>query len=283
MFSDTANQLEFSTGGSSRLTINSSGDVGIGETSIDANLHITGSPVVLKMERAGQRAMRMGTPDNSSLFIFADSDDLKSNQRMVIDNSGNVGINTTSPGALFTIRKDGTQASSVSTTYQMQTISDSNGGIAIQAGDSSIAYLVFGDNGDYDAGRIAYKNASHDLCFYTNNAEEMVLDSDGDLHVDRDVVAFSTTPSDKRLKKNIKDIDYGLDTIMKLNPKQYDWKKDDTHDIGFIAQEVEKVIPEIVKDKKHFDKEIKTLDYEKLTAVLIKAVQELKQEIEDLK
>ena len=70
---------------------------------------------------------------------------------------------------------------------------------------------------------------------------------------------------------------------MKLNPKQYDWKKDDTHDIGFIAQEVEKVIPEIVKDKKHFDKEIKTLDYEKLTAVLIKAVQELKQEIEDLK
>ena len=48
-------------------------------------------------------------------------------------------------------------------------------------------------------------------------------------------------------------------------------------------QEVEKVIPEIVKDKKHFDKEIKTLDYEKLTAVLIKAVQELKQEIEELK
>ena len=275
--------ISFDTGGTEALRINSSQNIGIGETSIDANLHITGSPVVVKLERAGQRAMRFGTPDDSSLFIFADSDDLKSNQRMVIDNSGNVGINTTSPGALFTIRKDGTQASSVSTTYQMQTISDSNGGIAIQAGDSSIAYLVFGDNGDYDAGRIAYKNASHDLCFYTDNTEEMVLDSDGDLHVDRDVVAFSTTPSDKRLKTNIKDINYGLETIMKLNPKQYDWKKDETHDIGFIAQEVEKIIPEIVKDKKHFDKEIKTLDYEKLTAVLIKAVQELKQEIEDLK
>ena len=275
--------ISFDTGGTEALRINSSQNIGIGETSIDANLHITGSPVVVKLERAGQRAMRFGTPDDSSLFIFADSDDLKSSQRMVIDNSGNIGINTTSPGTLFTVYKDGTQASSVSTTYQIQTVSDSNGGIAIQAGDSSIAYLVFGDNGDYDAGRIAYKNASHDLCFYTNNAEEMVLDSDGDLHVDRDVVAFSTTPSDKRLKKNIKDIDYGLDTIMKLNPKQYDWKKDDTHDIGFIAQEVEKVIPEIVKDKKHFDKEIKTLDYEKLTAVLIKAVQELKQEIEDLK
>ena len=275
--------ISFDTGGTEALRINSSQNIGIGETSIDANLHITGSPVVVKLERAGQRAMRFGTPDDSSLFIFADSDDLKSSQRMVIDNSGNIGINTTSPGTLFTVYKDGTQASSVSTTYQIQTVSDSNGGIAIQAGDSSIAYLVFGDNGDYDAGRIAYKNASHDLCFYTDNTEEMVLDSDGDLHVDRDVVAFSTTPSDKRLKTNIKDINYGLETIMKLNPKQYDWKKDETHDIGFIAQEVEKIIPEIVKDKKHFDKEIKTLDYEKLTAVLIKAVQELKQEIEDLK
>ena len=275
--------ISFDTGGTEALRINSSQNIGIGETSIDANLHITGSPVVVKLERAGQRAMRFGTPDDSSLFIFADSDDLKSSQRMVIDNSGNIGINTTSPGTLFTVYKDGTQASSVSTTYQIQTVSDSNGGIAIQAGDSSIAYLVFGDNGDYDAGRIAYKNASHDLCFYTDNTEEMVLDSDGDLHVDRDVVAFSTTPSDKRLKTNIKDINYGLETIMKLNPKQYDWKKDETHDIGFIAQEVEKIIPEIVKDKKHFDKEIKTLDYEKLTAVLIKAVQELKQEIEELK
>ena len=203
-------------------------------------------------------------------------------EAMRIDDGGNVGIGTTSPGAKFTVLKDGTQAASVSTTYQIQTVSNSNGGIAIQAGDSSIAYLVFGDNGDYDAGRIGYKNASHDLCFFTNNEEEMVLDSDGDLHVDRDVVAFSTTPSDKRLKKNIKDIDYGLDTIMKLSPKEYDWKKDDTHDIGFIAQEVEEIIPEIVKDKKHFDKDIKTLDYEKLTAVLIKAVQEQQQQINKL-
>ncbi len=69
---------------------------------------------------------------------------------------------------------------------------------------------------------------------------------------------------------------------MKLNPKEYDWKKDNRHDIGFIAQEVEEVIPEIVKDKKHFDKEIKTLDYEKLTAVLIKAVQEQQEQINKL-
>jgi len=196
--------------------------------------------------------------------------------------TNNLGIGITTPGAKLTVYKDGTQASSVSTTYQIQTVSNSNGGIAIQAGDSSKAIIAFGDNGDYDAGKIEYKNASHDMCFTTNGAEEMVLDTDGDLHVDRDVVAFSTTPSDKRLKTNIEDINYGLETIMKLSPKQYDWKKDDTHDIGFIAQEVEEVIPEIVKDKKHFDKQIKTLDYEKLTAVLIKAVQEQQQQINKL-
>ena len=72
-------------------------NLGVGETSIDANVHITGSPVVIKMERAGQRAMRFGVPDNSTLFIFAASDDLKSNQRMVIDSSGNVGLGNTNP------------------------------------------------------------------------------------------------------------------------------------------------------------------------------------------
>ena len=398
IFHPAANTIGFSVGNNEMGRFTTDG-LGIGEDDIDANLHVTGSPVVFKLERAGHRAVRMGVPDNTSNFVVADSDDLKSNRHIDMDSSGNIGIGTTTtthkfhidsnsntnsvlridaddarganryaldvqdddgnrrgtarfrhttgsgnppiiisegydhayifqskntsasdaeqfriehydgnvrinslrgtlalqntgggnigvgttvPGALFTVKKDGTQASSVSTTYQIQTVSDSNGGIAIQAGSSSTAYLVFGDNGDYDAGRIGYKNASHDLCFFTNNAEEMVLDSDGDLHVDRDVVAFSTTPSDKKLKTNIQDINYGLETIMKLSPKQYDWKKDDTHDIGFIAQEVEEVIPEIVKDKKHFDKEIKTLDYEKLTAVLIKAVQEQQERINKL-
>ena len=52
-----------------RMTIDSSGNVGIGEDSIDANLHITGSPVVLKMERAGVRALRMGVPNLSLIHI----------------------------------------------------------------------------------------------------------------------------------------------------------------------------------------------------------------------
>ena len=149
------------------------------------------------------------------------------------------------------------------------------------------------DNG---SGGLKIGAASHELQFYAGGSDPMQfytggvsgterirLESGGDCHFDQDVIAFSTTPSDKRLKTNIKEINYGLKTIMKLNPKEYDWKKDDRHDIGFIAQEVEEVIPEIVKDKKHFDENIKTLDYEKLTAVLIKAVQEQQQQINELK
>jgi hypothetical protein len=131
-----------------------------------------------------------------------------------------------------------------------------------------------------------YRQAAEHIGVSLAGAEEFRFDqngSNGDFHATGDVVAYSTTPSDSKLKKNVKDIEYGLDAVMKLNPKEYDWKKDDRHDIGFIAQEVEEVIPEVVKDKKWFDDKVKTLDYEKLTAVLIKAVQELKAEVEELK
>jgi hypothetical protein len=125
--------------------------------------------------------------------------------------------------------------------------------------------------------------SSSNMGAYIDGNEKFRFATGGTFHATNDVIAFSTTPSDKKLKTNVKDIEYGLDTIMKLNPKQYDWKKDNRKDIGFIAQEVEEVIPEIVKDNEWFDDKIKTMDYEKLTAVLIKAVQEQQKQIEELK
>ena len=93
-----------------------------------------------------------------------------------------IGIGTDTPGTLLTLYKDGTQASSVSTTYQLQTVSNSNGGIAIQAGASSTAYLVFGDNGDYDAGKIAYHNSTHHMDFYFNGTKRIEFMDDGQIH-----------------------------------------------------------------------------------------------------
>ena len=168
-------------------------------------------------------------------------------------------------GDLF-LTANSTSADSGQGIYWQSTTSGWNTGQALGA--------IFGKRVDASNGYLRFDTRSSGT-----TAERMRLINTGALHVINDVVAFSSTPSDQKLKTNVKDIEYGLDTIMKLKPKQYDWKKDDRHDIGFIAQEVEEVIPEIVKDNEWFDDKIKTMDYEKLTAVLIKAVQEQQQKL----
>ena len=100
-----------------------------------------------------------------------------------------------------------------------------------------------------------------------------------------------TTSSDRRLKTNIKDISNQLDKINKIKVREYTWLKNDAPGIGMIAQELEKIIPEVVivggDDEK---KRPYSIDYGRLTPWLIKAVQELsakidsqQKEIEELK
>ena len=119
----------------------------------------------------------------------------------------------------------------------------------------------------------------------------MRLESDGDLHVDGDVIAYSTTVSDRRLKDNIVDIENALDKVTSLRGVKYNWNlgpRKDQLDMGLIAQEVEEIIPEVVREKTmplmgQGDTLYKTVDYEKLVAVLIEAIKELKVEIDELK
>ena len=285
-------------GSSTDLLLTPPGNVGIGETSPDSTLHInSGTGNIAATFESTDAGSYINILDNGSgaygAMIGAISDDIvfspNNVEKMRINSSGNVGIGTASPGAKFTVLKDGTQASSVSTTYQIQTVSNSNGGIAIQAGSSSKAYLVFGDNGDYDAGRIAYTNSSHDMAFYTNNTEEMILNSSGDLHVDQDVIAYSSTPSDIRLKKNFTKIENGLDIVSQLEGHTFNWKKGgDRLSAGFKAQEVEKILPHLVDEKKlplkaDDDKEYKILRYEEMIPYLVEAIKEQQEEIDLLK
>jgi len=344
--------------------------------------------------------------DTTNDLIFADAGNVR------------VGIGTDSPGSLLTVYKDGTQVSNPSTSYQIMTVSNSNGGIAIQAGASSDAFLVFGDYGQYDAGRIRYHNSTHHMDFCTGgnnprmtiqddghiaitNTKRLIFDgvdgntyinqnsgsssrmdvvvngsgildiwnnklvvngyidtndlyiahggsdytpgiiflggsdtagsnsyenahiayydnagtgtmlfegkraamnwafidadetlflmaSDGDFHAHQDVVAYSTSAaSDKKFKENIKTIPYGLNEVLKMNPVEFDWKekRNKAHDIGVIAQEIEKIIPEVVKESKELnsDETFKSVDYSKMVAVLIKAVQEQQVQIDELK
>ncbi len=154
-------------------------------------------------------------------------------------------------------------------------------------------YMSTGYQITWSNGNATIANSGYELRFSTYSGssviERMRIESDGDVHCDADVIAYSNTiGSDRRLKKNIEDISYGLNDVLKLRGVEFDWNRKDyakKHDVGFIAQEVREVIPELVKrtsglnDKGSF----LTVDYAKLVPVLVESIKELKKEIEDLK
>lgn len=90
--------------------------------------------------------------------------------------------------------------------------------------------------------------------------------------------------SDRRQKENIEDISYGLDALSRLRPVSHNWigSTNSKKSLGFIAQEVEDVIDEVVNTSMDGDREIKALDYNGLIPVLIKAVQELSEKVRQL-
>jgi len=103
----------------------------------------------------------------------------------------------------------------------------------------------------------------------------------GVIRATNDIVAFYS--SDERLKDNIEEIPNALDKVESIRGVHFDWNDKqevyEGHDIGVIAQEVEKVLPEIVEDR---DNGYKAVKYEKLTAVLIQAVKELSAKVKEL-
>ena len=89
-----------------------------------------------------------------------------------------------------------------------------------------------------------------------------------------------TNASDISIKKDIIDIKYGLSELMNLSPRSYKMITDNLEQIGFIAQEVQQVIPEVVTSD---NKGMKALSYGNLLALAVKAIQELKVENDSLK
>ena len=87
--------------------------------------------------------------------------------------------------------------------------------------------------------------------------------------------------SDRALKENITPIEYGLATIQSLVPVRYKYIESPEYHLGFIAQDVQGVIPEIVSVDE--ETEMLGLSSTEIIAILVKAVQELKSEVELLK
>ena len=169
-----------------------------------------------------------------------------------------------------------------------------NSGNTTCTGTITATDFFTGDNGKIGADatdHITFINNSR-ADIYINNSLEFRFEADGDFHADGDVVAQSTSVSDSRLKDNIIPISGALDKIKSLRGVSYTWnsgKKKGKQDIGLIAQEVEQVIPEIVKDKKlplmdgtDPNETYKTIDYEKIIAVLVEAVKDQQKQIDNL-
>jgi hypothetical protein len=107
----------------------------------------------------------------------------------------------------------------------------------------------------------------------------------GELHVKGDIAGFSTAlSSDRRLKKDIVDIEEDeIEDMDKLHPVTYSWKDDKANKkhYGFIAQDVQKIYPHLTETK--IMGEYLTINYNELIPVMVKQIQNLKKELEDVK
>jgi hypothetical protein len=86
--------------------------------------------------------------------------------------------------------------------------------------------------------------------------------------------------SAQRYKSNVTQLTSQLDKINQLRPVEFDWKSNQRHDIGFIAEDVQKIYPEVVNTNDQG--EVEGLSYSKMVSLLVKGMQEQQQQIKSL-
>lgn len=121
--------------------------------------------------------------------------------------------------------------------------------------------------------------------WYLDGVLDMRLQNDGTLHVDGDVVAYSTTTSsDRKLKEDIVNVENAIEKVKQLNGVEFTWKKDGSRAAGVIAQDVEAVLPQAVKEVEDLngDDTHKVVDYNALHSIMIEAIKEQQAQIEEL-
>ena len=182
-------------------------------------------------------------------------------------NSGRVGIGTTNPSAnleiygsngVTALRLTEAEAGQSPSTWELQARQGTDDSFQIHNVDFAQNYITVRKSGK--------------VGIMEDNPSEV-------LHVNGNVLANSfPTTSDIRLKTDIKPT-RGLENILRLRGVEFTWKKDGTKGMGFIAQEVEEVMPDIVHTGKNG---YKSVEYQSIIAPLVEAVKEQQEEIEQL-
>jgi len=188
---DTSDNLRVYVNNTERMRIDSSGNVGIGTSSPSDKLHIGGSVGDLKLKSSGAEIefTRNGpsvlTASNANGYLIFQTGGL--NERMRIDNSGQVGIGTSSPSSLI---------HAVAPTGATAIIEAANGyNSRVRISSNVESFLEFGDSADSDVGEIVYNHSSNYMRFNTNASERMRIDSSGNLLVGRTTLSGTDNTS----------------------------------------------------------------------------------------
>lgn len=242
------------------------GNVGIGTTSPTQRLHIFGgageSPALLLSANAGGANMRLRMVDSATAGLQIETG--SGTGIMSILNAGNVGIGTMTPQGKLDVH----QGNDSIVLYE---VSDNYLAIQSVLDDQSLSGYSYGGVNNQLVLQPLVGNVGIGTTSYTYKLQVAGQIAGAGAYVNT---------SDARLKTEIADLDYGLETVMRLRPVSFHWKeqKDEWQrgrKLGLIAQEIEQVVPEVVTTA-HDDIATKSIAYGDLTPILIKAVQELK-------
>ena len=201
---------------------------------------------------------------------------------------GNVGIGTSSPRAKLEITSDGEEDNDLlihsKTTGDVGSLADWARISLMREGETDEGFLGFyGTNSaDTSSGLILGVSGEHVIRFNTNGGDKMFIYPNGDVGIAGTATANGVLlESDSRYKKEIQTLPSALEKVSALRGVSYQWKdrNDDSTKIGVVAQEVEKIYPELV----HTDEDgYKSVAYSNLVAPMIEAIKELNQTVIEL-
>ena len=239
-----------STSNVKQITINHS-SVGASSVNNSGNTVIQDLTIDANGHVTGTASTTITSPENASHIMAA---------------QGGLLVNT--PGSNFTANA----GTNITTTYSLD--SDLRGNVVFVGQNNQ--YVHFSDS---NGGQIN---------FYNSAVRKFVMEDDGDFHAANDIIAFSTTPSDMRLKSDIEPITDALAKVNALTGYTFTYDHAGRKSAGLLAQEVEQVLPSAVSNKRlplgaNNNEEYKTLQYDQTIALLVESVKELKSEIDILK